>query len=252
LGLAIGLILLVSGVPGEFAQVSSRGPVASPVEHARTVEGLAARANQEWLDLRVELDAGIRCVSGDGRVSQSEITIRRDGAARTRIDFRSPPRDAGKVLVRIGADTWVYLPRAGKRMKLPPRRDPVPGGEFLDSLLPGESGWSGAQRTETDHGIVLEWAATRRTDEGGRIVFDRETLLPIRRDFVSSKGRTLRSLIVDDTREWSGSNIPWSIRFVDHTGSTRECAVEVTRAAPLVDDVDTLFAMDEWPRSDAP
>jgi len=177
--------------------------------------------------------------------SELDLVVRRAGRGRTRIDFLSPPKDRGNVLLQIGDETWFYLQKADRLMEVPWKRNPLAGGILLEDLAPGAPDVAGAVVEDHEDAFVLVTAAPGQgKKETSRTWFDRSTLLPTRRDLFASSGRPLRSVRIEEMRAWRGVQIPWKVRYVDQLRHGVEASVEVQEVDALEDDVDLLFSKD--------
>ena len=208
-----------------------------------TVETLVQRVATTWDSLHVKLTAGMTVVRPDRPDTEVQLLIRRAGRNRNRIDFLSPAKDEGKVLLQIGDETWLYLPRAKRVVEISARRNPLAGGVLFEDLFPGRPEISGAVVEELDDSFVLVISAPeeKKKKKTSRIYFDRSTLLPFRREAYGSSGRLLKTVHIDETRKWQGVEIPWTVRFVD-LRSGIETRIEVLRADELEGDLEALFS----------
>jgi len=223
---ALGPVL----VAASLADAREEPAVAVP-----TVETLVERVATAWDSLEVKLTAGMTVVRPGRPDTEVQLLIRRRGRNRTRIDFLSPPKDEGKVLLQIGEETWLYLPRTDRFVEVPARRNPLAGGVLFEDVFPGRPELSGAVVEELDDGFVLVTRASR-------IYFDRTTLLPVRREAYGSSGRLLKTVHIDETRKWQGVEIPWTVRFEDNLRPGNETRIEVLRADELEADLEALFS----------
>ena len=228
----LGMTLLAGSAP---AAATSGVPSA---------EDLARRAAAAWDPVRVSLKA-IMTVERRGRpASTAELLIRRAGSGRTRVEFLSPPRDRGKIILESGGETWLYLPRTGRVVEVPARRNPLAGGVLFEDLFPGGAGVAESVVEEQDDAFVLVAGDSDRRQARSRIYFDRATLLPFRRETYTSSGRLLKTLHVDATLAWQGTRIPSAVRLVDHLRHGAETRIEILEAEPLAGDLETLFSRD--------
>jgi outer membrane lipoprotein-sorting protein len=213
-----------------------------PAVTVPTVETLVERVATAWDSLDVKLTASMTVVRPGRPDTEVQLLIRRRGRNRTRIDFLSPPKDEGKVLLQIGEETWLYLPRADRFVEVPARRNPLAGGVLFEDLFPGRSELSGAVVEELDDGFVLVTGASAKKKGTSRIYFDRSTLLPVRRESYGSSGRLLKTVHIDESRNWHGVAIPWTVRFEDNLRPGNETRIEVLRADELEADLEALFS----------
>lgn len=214
--------------------------LAVPALEAQVVTAPSARALIERLAtdtdrIRVELTAKMMVEPVGGPTSESEILVRLAGPDRMRVDFLSPPKHRGKIILQLGSETWLYLPGADRILK-------ARGSPFAN-LLSGKLEVGGAKVEYQDDTITLVTANPGNEKEGSiRIVFDRATLSPIRRETYGRFGKLLETVCIDERRPWHGAHIPWRVRFVSSLQRGQETRIEVERAADLSGDVEALFS----------
>ncbi len=219
-----------------------------------TAEDLIQRVAAAWDPVRVSLKATMTVERPNRPASTTELLIRRAGHLKTRIDFLSPPRDRGKVILENGSETWLYLPRADRVVEVPARRNPLAGGILFEDLFPGGTGAGVLQRgtsgtpaavEEHDEGFVLVTAGRSGSKQpNSRIYFDRSTLFLFRREVYASSGRLLKTIHIDESRDWQGVQIPWKVRFVDHLRYGANVRIEILEALELEGDLDEIFSKD--------
>lgn len=220
-----------------------------------TADTLIESVQTAWNPLQIRLVANMTIRQPGRPEFGSQLLIRRAGFGRTRIDFLSPEKDRGKVMLQIGDETWLYIPRIGRAIEVPAKRSPLAGGVLFEDLFPGHEAEPGAAEVEAgeDSFILVTHASKgKKKTKGGtsRIFFDRSSLLPVRREVYSSSGRLLKTVQIDEMREWEGVPIPWRIHFVDHLRKGAEIRLEVVRATNLTAEEEQLIAHDRL--SDGP
>ena len=210
-----------------------------------TVETLVERVANTWDPLRATLRARMTVIRAGRPPSAFELLIRRGGRGRTRIDFLSPANDEGKVVLSIGKQAWLYLPRADRVVELPARRNPLAGGVLFEDLSLGAAETTGAFVEQTDDAFVLAASGSKGAKKASnRVYFDKSTLLPVRREVYAPSGRLLKTVYIDETRAWHAVEIPWKVRFVDHLEHGTETHIDILKAEELGDDVEALFSRD--------
>ena len=231
---------------GAVALFGSLSAAQSPaVSEAPAAEDLMRRVAEAWDPVRVRLKATLTVERPHRPASTTELLIRRAGRGRTRIEFLSPPRDRGKILLEDGGESWLYIPRTGRVVEVPARRNPLAGGVLFEDLFPGGADVVAVAVEARDEGWVLVTTdASGGKGGGSRITFDRATLLPVRREVYASSGRLLKTLHVDETVEWQGIRIPSKVRLVDHLRHDALARIEILEASELTGDLDQLFSRD--------
>ncbi len=224
----LAVALLLAGVPAGASEV----PAA---------EELVRRVAAAWDPVRVSLKATMTVERRNRPASIQELLIQRAGSGRTRIELLSPARDRGKVILENGGETWLYLPRTDRVVEVPARRNPLAGGVLFEDLFPGGAATGELTVEEQGDAYVL---ITGGGSAGSRIYFDRSSLLPIRREVYASSGRLLKTVHIDETRDWQGAQIPSRVRVVDHLRHDAEARIEILEASALEGDLEELFSKD--------
>ena len=207
-----------------------------------TADTLIESVAAAWDPVQVRLIANMTVRQPGRPESATRLLIRRGGSGRTRIDFLSPDKDRGKALLQIGSETWLYLPRTGRVIEVPAQRSPLAGGVLFEDLFPGQEAESATVEAGEDAFILVTRTSKKKKSGTSRIFFDRFTLLPFRREVYSSSGRLLKTLRIDEMREWEQVQIPWRIRLEDHLRKGAEVRIEVIRATALTAEEEQLIA----------
>lgn len=206
---------------------------------------LVQRCRDAWISVPVRMRATMTATRPGQPESVLDLAIERDGRGRTLIEFLTPGKDEGKLVLAVGEKMWLYLPRAGRVTAVSRRRNPFAAGVTFEDLLPGEIGGGAASVSETPESFLLEVKA-QGTRQGGfsRIAFDKTTLLPVRREIYSSSGKLLRTVQIEETREWGGRSLPSRIRVVERARRGRDVLLEVREFAELGNPEDGRFDPD--------
>ena len=207
-----------------------------------TADTLIESVTAAWDPVHVRLIAKMTVRQPGRPESETRLLIRRAGSGRTRIDFLSPEKDRGKVLLQSGNESWLYIPRTGRVIEVPAKRSPLAGGVLFEDLFPGQDTES-ARVEDGENAFILVTRTSNRKNSGtSRIFFDRSTLLPFRREVYSSSGRLLKTVQIEEMRAWGQVRIPWKIRFEDHLRKGAEVRIEVVHATALTADEEQLIA----------
>lgn len=219
-------------------------------------ETLLSRTGDTWGPLQAVLTATMITKRPGREPSVMELRILRGGKGRTRIDFLSPEKQRGKAILQIQGETWMYLPRVHRVMEIPQRRNPLSDSMLFEDLFPGGLEATETTVEETEEGYVLISSTTSRAHKKKRgthrIYFHRETLLPFRREFYGASGRLLKTIHIEETRQWKGVRLPWKVRFVDHLRQGNEVVIEI-REIRALEDPGNLFTREGLiPPAEAP
>jgi len=136
-------------------------------------------------------------VERPGRSKKYVLNVLTDGGEKSLIRVVEPKRDAGQAFLTIGSDIWIYNPRLGRVMRLPPsgKNDRFLGSDVSYADLSGrdlEEDYEVALRQESDKSNILVLVLTpkpRAPTPWGRV----EVVL-------GSKDKLLRKIVYYDQR----------------------------------------------------
>jgi outer membrane lipoprotein-sorting protein len=145
-----------------------------------------------------------------------EMTVRRPGegersyrmkllSARDKmlVFFEYPPRDKGQAYLRVGVDTWLYLPSVNKTMRVPTRQS-FAGGDFsnhdvLEVRLQQDyrGQLEGEEVVEGQHCYRLLLTARDRTAPYAsiRAWYRKDNLWPVKREFHTMAQKVFKTLL---------------------------------------------------------
>jgi outer membrane lipoprotein-sorting protein len=232
-------ILLAAFVFGALAEPSI-GEKALP-----DAAVLLERIRESWTGIAVRMDATMTISKPEGSETSCELKILRAGDDRTRIEFLSPERHRGKVMLMAEGKLWLYLPRANKVTQIPRRRDPFGLSSLFNDLAFDESEISSATVTERPDRYQLELQYHRKKVHGpSRISFDKSTLLPTRCEFFSSSERLLRSVVIEKRERWRGIPLPSTVRVLGVSRKWKEVRLEIEEFGDLTAEDAELCSLD--------
>jgi len=136
---AATLLVFAAGLAQDAAQV----PDDADAILDRMVENLRGGGQRATLEMRVERDDDVR---------EYRLEVISDGTERSLTRVAGPPRDAGQAFLVDGDELFVYSPRLGRALRLPPsgRSD----GFGYRPPAAATASWAATSRTTT-------WPATR-------------------------------------------------------------------------------------------
>jgi outer membrane lipoprotein-sorting protein len=181
-----------------------------------TLAGLLAAALDQTPDPRQLLHEAVDQLRGPAMVATYTLNVERpnrskryvlrvytDGDRRALIRVIEPARDAGQAFLMLGEDVWVYNPRLGRVLRLPPsgRNDRFLGSDVSYADLSGRD-------LEDDYEVRLEPAAEaavltltltpkpRAPTPWGQVVLqiDAATRLPRRIVYYDQRGRPVKEV----------------------------------------------------------
>lgn len=155
-------------------------------------------------------------VERPGRTSQYVMELITDGDRRGLIRVAAPPRDAGQAFLMNGDDLWVYNPRLGRSLRLPPsgRSNSFLGSDLSYNDIAGrdlEKDYAPVSARSEGDAIHLELVPRpgAPTPYGGaQIEVELETLAPRWIDYYDQRGQVVKRISLSDYMPVGARRIP--------------------------------------------
>ena len=199
------------------------------------------RAPADAFSFRVEV------TTSDG--DALELSVRVSGQVKSLVRYLTPPRSAGRTLLFVERDMWVYVPGTRRVLRISPQQRVLGGAASadvarvvysldyaLDSVeeLPEEDG---ERRRRLVLSRLSRGAAYGRID----LVAAGEDVRPLRASFFAASGRRhLKTAFFEGYREVLGRPRPTVLRVIDHLNADEETLIEYSHFA-LEDTPDAWF-----------
>src|SRR5256714_1967596 len=144
------------------------------------------------------------------------------GTGRSFVKFIAPPRNVGRSLLALGRDLWIYLPDAGKPVRIPLSQrlvGQVANGDIAradyagdyDATLLGEGSIEGvtchvldlkARSKDVTYSAIKYWVSK----EGGR---------PVKAEFYAATGTLLKTGVFDNFKDVGGHRLATRLTLTD-------------------------------------
>jgi outer membrane lipoprotein-sorting protein len=182
-----------------------------------------------------------------GTALDLKITVLRDGAVeyvrgfevfgkgndKTLIRFTAPRSEAGKAMLLLGRDLWIYLPDVSKPVRIPLQERLV--GDVSNGDL-ARANFAGAYRARSDGRetvggkdcYVLELTALDDAVTYGRVRYwvGQGDFHPVQADFFTAAGRHLKRGFYEDYRSVLDEQRPMRLIFEDRVRRGRRSVLE--------------------------
>ncbi len=166
------------------------------------------------------------------------------GTGRTLVRFVSPARNVGRSLLAVDRDLWIYLPDAGKPVRIPMAQRLVGqvangdvartdyAGDYTASLV-GEDSVGGV----TCHVLDLTARAKDVTYAAIKYWVARDGLRPVKAEFYAGTGTLLKTGLFDGYRPFNGRSLATRLTLVDAIRKDKRSTLEFgeVRARELPD-----------------
>ena len=242
--LVVACAALVLPFPAGAAFAQEQDPPAAGEDAdallERMVDNLRGGGQRATLEMTVERD-------GDVRSYRLEIVS--DGTERSLTRVVEPPRDAGQAFLVDGDELFVYAPRLGRVLRLPPsgRSDGFLGSDISYSDLAGDDVRDDyrAEILERDeeHVVLALTPEPRAPTPYGevRFVASLPDLAPRELTYFDQRGSAVKRLTLSDFRESGGRTIPTRFVVEDLTEDGGRTVAEWTEVEFGVEPPDDCF-----------
>ncbi len=155
------------------------------------------------------------------------------GTGRSFVKFVAPPRNVGRSLLALGRDLWIYLPDAGKPVRIPFSQrlvGQVANGDIArtdyagdyDARLTGDEPVDGvachvldlrAKSREVTYAVIKYWVSK----DGRR---------PVKAEYYAGTGTLLKTGVFDDYKEIGGQLLVTRLTLVDAIRRDKKSVLE--------------------------
>jgi hypothetical protein len=155
------------------------------------------------------------------------------GSGRVLVRFVAPPRNAGRSLLALGRDLWIYLPDAGKPVRIPLAQrlvGQVANGDIARADYAGDYDAALAGR-ETVDGVpchVLDLKARTRDVTYAAIKYwvSRDARRPVKAEFYAGTGTRLKTGAFGNFKDVGGRALATRLTLVDAIRTDRRSVLD--------------------------
>lgn len=239
-GAAALLLVVLALCGGASAQVDTSVPEDASALLDRIVDNLRGGGQRAILTMTVERDDEVR---------EYRLEIISDGAERSLTRVIAPPRDAGQAFLVDGSELFVYAPRLGRVLRLPPsgRSDGFLGSDISYGDLAGDEvreDYAPELVERTDDRVVLRLVPSPRapTPYGElRIMASLPDLAPREFTYFDQRGNAVKRLTLSEFREVGGRTVPTRFEVEDLTADGGRTVAAWTEAEFDLEPPDACF-----------
>lgn len=238
----LGLLALLALAVATVASAQDDAPIPEGADAIldRMVDNLRGGGQRATLEMTVERDDEVRSY---------RLEIIFDGAERSLTRVVEPPRDAGQAFLVDGSELFVYAPRLGRVLRLPPsgRSDGFLGSDLSYDDLAGDEvrdDYDADVIERDDEHVVLSLVPRPRapTPYGElRFTATLPDLAPRELTYFDQRGNAVKRLTLSDFREVDGRTIPTRFEVVDLTEGGGRTVATWTEVDFGVDPPDACF-----------
>ncbi|GMQ81767.1 MAG: outer membrane lipoprotein-sorting protein [Rhodothermia bacterium] len=188
-----------------------------------TAEEILRRVDENMTIRTARTRAVMTITYRGGDVRELEFNSWGIGTEKSFLEFVSPARDAGSRFLRLDDNMWIFLPRAGKSVRIQGHmlRQGLMGSDFSygdasENPSMSEDYDAVLERSDTLSGrpsLVLYLTAKRKdvSYPSRRIWVDSEKWVPLKEERFARSGKLLKTALMSDIREIGGRWYPFRI-----------------------------------------
>jgi hypothetical protein len=196
--------------------VAARGGAEDAAEIVRDADRYRRPAESFVWKITITSEEGRKAPSVDG----FEVYVK--GAGRSFVKFVAPPRNVGRSLLALGRDLWIYLPDAGKPVRIPFSQrlvGQVANGDIAradyagdyDATLIGEETIDGVGC----HVLQLKARTKEVTYAGVKYWVSRDGRRPVKAEFYAGTGTLLKTGTFAAFKETAGRTLATRLTLID-------------------------------------
>jgi outer membrane lipoprotein-sorting protein len=164
-------------------------------------------------------------------VNAYEVYVK--GTGKSLVRFVAPARDAGRSLLALDRDLWIYLPEAGKPVRIPMSQrlvGQVANGDIARTNYAGDY-TAKLAGTEAVDGVPchrLDLTATAKDVTYAAIKYwvTRDGLRPVKAEFYAGTGTLLKTGTFDGYRQIDGHTLATRLTLVDAIRKDKKSVIE--------------------------
>ena len=160
-----------------------------------------------------------------------EVFVKLPG--RSFVKFVAPPRNVGRSLLALGRDLWIYLPDAGKPVRIPLAQrlvGQVANGDLARVDYSGDYDASllGSETVDRTACHVLDLKAKTKDVTYAAIKYwvSQEDSRPVRAEFYAGTGTLLKTGTFDNLKDVAGHRLIMRLTFVDAIRKDRKSVLD--------------------------
>lgn len=177
--------------------------------------------------ITVTSQEGTKALAADG----FEVFVK--GAAKSFVKFVAPPRNVGRSLLGLGRDLWIYLPDAGKPVRIPLSQrlvGQVANGDIARTDYAGDYDATLLRAEPVDGALchVLELKAKSKDVTYAAITYwvSKDRRLPVKAEFHAGTGTLLKTGLFDRFRDFNGRPLSTRLTLMDAIRKDRRSVIE--------------------------
>ena len=186
----------------------------------------------------------------DGTEKSYDMHVIKKDDDKTRIWFKKPASVAGQEMLRLGDNSWIYLPNLKRATRIA-SRDSFQGGDFnnADVLRANyQSDYDG--KAEAGEGET--WLLTLKAKSSSaaydliKLWVDRKTTQPKRSEYYGASGKLMRSAKFSEPKEFgAGYTRPHTVEMKNELIPARHSTMVMTSINNSVEIPDTKFTLND-------
>jgi outer membrane lipoprotein-sorting protein len=169
-----------------------------------------------------EFEAVIVTYDGDAKKAENSYKGYVKDLDHVLVEFKAPPSERGKSLLMLGEDLWIYLPNIKKPVRIPLQQrlvGNVANGDMARSKFAADytSTIAGEETVNGQETVILDLVAKSENKTYNKIRYWvlKADSRPVKAEFFTVSGQSLKTCIFEDFRPAAGAVRPMRLIFQD-------------------------------------
>lgn len=205
---------------------------AKPVENPNAIVKKADRVRVP--EGSYQFNATITNYEGDAKKNKSNYKVYVQSLDRSLVEFTFPAKEKGKSLLMLDEDLWIYLPKIRKPVRIPVRQrlmGNVANGDMTRVNFAGDYNATlvGEERIDGKEAYVFQLVAKSPKKTYNKIKYwvNRKNFHPIKAEFFTVSGKSLKVARFEDFRNVAGALRPLKIVFTDSLNPKKKSILQI-------------------------
>lgn len=195
------------------------------------------------------MESAMTVTRDDGSQRTYTMRVLKKGDDKTRISFDKPASMAGQEILRVGDNSWIYLPDI-KRATNMSNRESFQGGDFSNADML-RSSFSADYQAKLTPGAEKDVYALELTSKSKETAYQaiklwlrKSDYLPVRAQYFGTSGKLMRSTQFSDYREFQPGYVrPAKVLMVNETVKNRQSELVILKLKTEAEIPDARFVL---------
>ncbi len=220
---------------------------------APTADALLHKYDDIMSPATFDLEAEMVAHRDDGSVRTYKMRVLKGDGDKVRVYFQEPASARGQEMLKVGDNSWIYMPSLKRAVRLA-NRDSFMGGDFNNAdvlRVNYEADYAATLGDSGDPEKLLLELKSKSADAGYdriRLFFGQKNEMPVRAEYYAASGKLLRSADFAEVKDFGGHQRPAHIVMRNELAVKRFSELNTTSMKLDIHVPASKFALDDLGR----